>query len=237
MHIVKSTGALVVLALLALLFLAGCSSKSQQLLPALTSPDVLIIRHHIERDQQDIEEFCRRLYLKNPIYEADIAAREQKLATIFPPATLDAPVPTFPGIADYANLPSHKLLEAAFSPNPPTRDRVLLLAIGMHKSIAEGYDGYDKRTLFSGIQLSTQKLENLYANICQLSWRLKTYHNPDGSLIFLTNAVDASGYINMGYEVLLTRILTRTADDIFMRNGQTPNFIFTMSTMFLPLLL
>lgn len=216
--------------------LTGCSSKSQQLLPALSSPDVLIIRHHIEQNQIDIEEFCRRLYLKNPIYEADISARESKLAAIFHPPPEDAQhsSTTMPA---YTKLPSHQLLEAAFSQTPPDKDRVLLLAMGMSKSITEGYDGYDKRTLLSGIQLSTHKLENLFVNLQQLSWRLKTYRGADGTLIFLTNAVDTCGYINMGYEVILTRLLTRTADDIYMRNGQTPNFIFTMSTMFLPLLL
>lgn len=241
-RIAKTTMALLIF--LSLL-LAGCSSTSQQLVPALTSPDVLIIRHHIEQNHIDIEEFCRRLYLKNPIYETNIAQRKYKLAAVFHPPQPDSSAVnlstevqnTATAIASYAKLPSHKLLEAAFSPDPIDEDRILLLALGMSKSVVEGYDGYDKRTLLSGIQLSTKKLENLYANLQQLSWRLKTYRNSDGNLIFLTNAVDDSGYINMGYEVILTSLLTRTADDIFMRSGQTPNFIFTMSTMFLPLLL
>jgi len=242
MRISKTTGPILIFFSL---LLAGCSTNSQQLLTVLTSPDVLIIRYHIKQDQINIEEFCRRLYLKNPIYEPDIAARERKLASIFhpqPPSSTGNNAPakaqtTFTAMPGYAKLPSHQLLEAAFSPNPIDQDRILLLAVGMSKSITEGYDGYDKRTLFSGIQLSTQKLKNLYANLQQLSWRLKTYRCPDNNLIFLTNSVDNSGYINMGYEVILTRLLTRTADDIFMRNGQTPNFIFNMSTLFLPLLL
>ena len=132
---------------------------------------------------------------------------------------------------------SHQLLEAAFSTTPPLTDRIYLLALGMKKSIVEGYDGYDKRTLFTGMSLSVEKLEKLHLNLQQLNWRLKTYRNQDGHLLFLTNAATTDGYINMGYEVIITRMLTRISDDIYMRNGQTPNFIFSVSTMFLPLLL
>ncbi|OQY19462.1 MAG: hypothetical protein B6I36_04045 [Desulfobacteraceae bacterium 4572_35.1] len=231
----------VTLVLANVLTLTGCSTKKGNLWPLLTSPDVLIIKHHIKQDQLDIEQFCHRLYLKNPIYEPDLAARERKLKKIFQPTPITDVKNNTRSIATisktYIDFPSHKLLEAAFAEIPPDKDRVYLLALGMNKSITEAYSGYDKQALLSGIQLDAKKLEKLYLNLQQLSWRLKTYRTNHDQLIFLTNACNTSGYINMGYEVIMTRLLTRTADDIYLRNGQTPNFIFNMSTLFLPLIL
>ncbi len=232
-----------ILCLATILLCSGCSSNKNQLTPALTTPDVLMIHHHIESNMLDIEYFCQRLYLKNPIYEANIQARTAKLNAIFHPPEVEANAEkNHDGIQQPTPLPydtmlSHQLLEAAFSATPPTSDRIYLLALGMKKSIVEGYDGYDQRALLSGMLLSVKKLEKLHLNLQQLNWRLKTYRNANGQLLFLTNAATADGYINMGYEVIMTRILTRIGDDIYMRDGQTPNFIFSVSTLFLPLLL
>ena len=227
------------LACIWLITLNGCSGKDSQQWPVLTSPDVLIIKYHIEQNTLDMEEFCRRLYLKNPKYEPNIEKRSRKLTAIFhPPIDTESKKQQPDSPLPYNNLLSHQLLEAAFANKPPQSDRVYLLALGMKKSIIEGYDGHNKnQTMFSGMQLSPKKLQILHANVQQLNWRLKTYRDPYAKPRFQTNALGEDSTINMGYEVIMTRILTRIADDIYLRNGQTPNFIFNMSTMFLPLFL
>jgi hypothetical protein len=230
------------LLMIAPLLLSSCSHKSSSQLSALTTPDVLIIKYHIQQICLDMEEFCRRLYLKNPCYEPDIEVRAEKLKLAFHPQPDESAgqsqlVPAI-NIQRYEKLFSYQLLEAAFAAVPPDCDRVLLLALGMKKSIVEGYDGHDGTSaMLSGMQLSVASLQRLHANLQQLNWRLKTYRNSSNELIFQTNALGENAYLNMGYEVLMTRMLTRVADDIYLRNGQTPNFVFTMTTMFLPLIL
>jgi len=52
-------------------------------------------------------------------------------------------------------------------------------------------------------------------------------------LLFITNEPGENGYINMGYEIIMTEIMTRIKDDIFLRGGTPPKLLFTMSTLFL----
>ncbi|MBN2644724.1 MAG: hypothetical protein JXR59_04545 [Desulfuromonadaceae bacterium] len=206
--------------------LSGCSLFPERTLPI--PPDVVIVNHHIASNLADMEEFCRRLYLKNPKYEPDEQSRQIKLQQLFHPAQ-----DTYP-----TDLPSHKLLEDAFSAHPSDTDRIYLLARGLRQSLTEGYGGLDGRyTTLSGMQLSAERLQRLYLNLQQLNWRLKVYHDQNNELLFQTNAIGEDGYFNMGYEVLMTRILTRISDDIILREEQPPHFIFNMSALFLPLLL
>ena len=88
-----------------------------------------------------------------------------------------------------------------------------------------------------GLQILLERLERLHYNISQVNWRLKTYKDEKGHLIFLTNAADEKGYINMGYEVIMTEILTRIKDDIYLRGGLPGKYVFNMSALFLSILL
>ena len=197
----------------------------------LTSSDVLIVQHHIRQHYNCMEEFCRRLYLKNPKYETDLKKRGQKLDSIFKKRSLsDTP---------YDKLPSHEVLTAAFSADPGYHDRVALLGLGLRKSIDEGYGqkGPEDNKMVTSLQVSLELLKRLYSNISQVKWRLKVYHDTRHKLYYLTNAKAPDGHLNMGYEVLLTKILTRIEDDIYMRGGNPPNVIFKMSTMFFTLFL
>jgi len=85
--------------------------------------------------------------------------------------------------------------------------------------------------------VSLENLEKLYSNISQVNWCLKAYKDEDGRLLFCTNEAGDDGYINMGYEVIMTRILIRITDGIYLRGGSPPKFFFNMSTMFLAILL
>ncbi|OQY17777.1 MAG: hypothetical protein B6I36_08475 [Desulfobacteraceae bacterium 4572_35.1] len=223
-----------------LLVLLSCSGTQWA---ALTTPDVLIIKHHIQSNSSNMAEFCRRLYRKNPCYQPDRAIQATNLDAIFqrcyiadPDLPLLLPRPSRHPAVD--RLPSHRLLALAFAPNPPIADRIYLLALGIKKSLMEGYSGYNNdHFIFTGVQLSEKRLRRLYRNLSQVYWRIKTRRNQDGKLLFLSNARDNNGYINMGYEMLMTRVLTRISDDIYLRHGQTPNFIFGVGTTFVPLLL
>lgn len=75
-------------------------------------------------------------------------------------------------------------------------------------------------------------LQALYLNISQVNWRLKTYRDANGKLLYLTNGVGPDGYLNMGFEVIMTRVLTRIGDDIYMRGGLPAKSFFNMSTIF-----
>ena len=197
----------------------------------LTSSDVLIVQHHLRQHYHCLEEFCRRLYLKNPKYEPDVEKRTQKLDLIFKKRkNLGTP---------YDNQASHKVLTAAFSADSKYNDRIALLALGLRKSIDEGYNqsGPDEDTMITTLQISLGRLKKLYSNLNQVNWRLKVYRNTDQKLYFLANEIAPEGHLNMGYEVLMTKILTRIEDDIYMRGGNPPNVIFRMSTMFLSLFL
>ena len=217
---------------LLILFALGtaCGSKGG-MEGILTSSDVLIVQHHLRQHYSCLEEFCRRLYLKNPKYETDIKKREQKLDSIFRQRNLPD--------TDYDKLPSHEVLTAAFAADPGYHDRVALLGLGLRKSIDEGYQqkGPDDDKMVTTLQVSLELRKRLYSNIEQVKWRLKVYRDDHDKLYFLTNAKAPDGYLNMGYEVLLTKVLTRIEDDIYMRGGNPPNIIFKMSTMFFTLFL
>lgn len=197
----------------------------------LTSSDVLIVQHHLRQHYHCLEELCRRLYLKNPKYESEIKERGKKLDNIFKKRV-------FPG-SDYDNLPSHEVLTAAFAAAAGYRDRVALLGLGLRKSIDEGYGqaGPEECNMVTSLQVSLELLKRLYSNISQVKWRLKVYRDHNQELYFLTNAKAPEGHLNMGYEVLLTKVLTRIEDDIYLRGGNPPNLIFNMSTMFFTLFL
>ncbi len=197
----------------------------------LTTSDVLIIQHHMQQHYKCLEEFCRRLYLKNPKYEKDLKKRKIKLDHIFKKRSL-------PGCL-YNELLSHEVLTATFTTEPDYHDRVALLGLGLRKSIDEGYgqEGPDDNSMVTSLQVSLERLKRLYNNISQVKWRLKKYRNNQQELYFLTNSSAPDGYLNMGYEVLLTKILTRIEDDIYMRGGNPPNVIFNMSTIFFTLFL
>ena len=213
---------------LALVVISGCGSKGG-MGGMLTSSDVLIVQHHVRQHYHCLEEFCRRLYLKNPKYEPNAEKQAQKLDIIFKKRkNLGSP---------YDNQASHEVLTAAFSADSEYDDRIALLALGLCKSIDEGYEqsGPDDDTMITSLQISLDRLKKLYSNISHVNWRLKVYRDTDQKLYFLTNEIAPEGHLNMGYEVLMTKILTRIEDDIYLRGGNPPNVIFRMSTMFFSL--
>ncbi len=217
--------------LIALGALGGCGSRGG-MGGVLTSSDVLIIQHHLRQHYSCLEEFCRRLYLKNPKYETNVKKRADKLNTIFKKQkNLGTP---------YDNQASHEVLTAVFLNDPDYGDRVALLALGLRKSIDEGYSRNgpnDDSTMITSLQIPLERLKRLYSNISQVNWRLKIYRDHNQELYFITNEIAPEGHLNMGYEVLMTKILTRIDDDIYMRGGNPPNVIFKMSTMFFSLFL
>ncbi|MBN2705744.1 MAG: hypothetical protein JXR89_04805 [Deltaproteobacteria bacterium] len=217
------------LILLILPILAACGSKGG-MEGILTSSDVLIIQHHIREHYRCLEELCRRLYLKNPRYEPDPKKREGKLNAVFyGGGSLAEP---------WNRRASHEILTAAFAPATTYPDRVALLALGLRRSIDEGYNQTGpNQTMITSLEVSLEKLKRLHSNLNQVNWRLKSCRAPEENLYFLTNEADPAGHLNMGYEVLMTRVLTRIEDDIFMRGGNPPNLVFRMSTMFLSLFL
>ena len=87
------------------------------------------------------------------------------------------------------------------------------------------------------MEISLSKLERLYHNISHVNWRLKVYRDEQDVLLFQTNEGGQGDYINMGYEVIMTEIMTRIKDDIAMRGGMPQKMIFDMSTLFLTILL
>ncbi len=224
-----ASGSRVILFCAFMLLLAGCGTRGG-MKGILTPVDVLLIHHHMRRHYACLQEFSSRLYRKNPKYEPDPAARQAKLRAVF----LDRTDPGTP----YDHQPSHEILTAAFAPDPGFPDRVLLLALGLRKSIDEGYGRagpQDDSTLLTSLQMSPRRLERLYSNLKQVNWRLKVCRDTSGQLLFLTNACSPDGHLNMGYEVLMTRVLTRIEDDIYLRGGTPPNVVFRMSTIFLSL--
>jgi hypothetical protein len=218
-----TTGHCGLLVLLAVLFLnVGCAGSS------FKSAEVRIYEYHSSENLVLIEEFTKRLYAKNPKYEEIPAERSRKLRSIF---EHDSPTGKF------AEQASYELLTAAFGSETEEKDRVYLLGLGLAKSIREAY-GLDKGTMIiSGLQIDLERLERLHHNISQVNWRLKTYKDNNGELIFLTNAAGDDGYINMGYEVIMTEILTRIKDDIYLRGGLTGQYLFSMSTLFMSIVL
>lgn len=214
--------------ILILLFIVGCHESGNHLRKAIIPTDVQIMRYHVEEIHKSLEEYTRRLYLKNPKYEKDIEMRELKIRGIF----YNEELPD----TDYNDQPSHRLLEAAFEPNPSYPDRVFLLSFGLVKGIDEAYR-FNEGLIITSLEIPSENLEKLYYNFSHANWRLKVYRDEQGNLLFLTNQAGGDGYINMGYEVIMTEILTRIKDDIFLRGGAPPKVFFTMSTVFLTILL
>ena len=203
-----------------LLLAAGCSS--------IQPTGARIISYHAGQCLISVETFTQRLYAKNPKHEPDPARRREKLNGIF---AGDKPT------GEFSDQTSHELLTAAFAADTTYPDRVYLMGLGLVKSIREAYGLDEQPMLVTGMQIPLERLERLHHNISQVNWRLKTYRDKTGELVFQTNAVGENGYINMGYEVLMTEILTRIKDDIHLRGGLTGKYVFSMSTLFLSILL
>ncbi len=211
-----------------LLLAGGCGGAfkktRQNIRDAVCPTDVSIIRYHVQEYFKSLKEFTVRLYAKNPKYEKDPVVRDRKISQIFRGGRA---VETY-----YAARPSHEVLTAAFANDTDYPDRVYLLSLGLVKSIEEAYGVKKEEAFLSGLQIPGDRLERLYHNISQVNWRLKTYRDRGGELLFRTNEAGEDGYLNMGYEVIMTRILTRIQDDIFLRGGLPGKYLFNMSTFF-----
>jgi len=209
-----------ILSAVVLFFPMGCTS--------IKPTGARILQYHSGQCLRSIEEFTKRLYLKNPKYEMDRARRQEKIEQIFAD---QQPVGEFSGQS------SDELLKAAFAGSTVYPDRVYLLGLGLVKSIREAYGLDQSKAVMIGLQIPIERLERLHYNISQVNWRLKTYKDDNGRLLFLTNAPGENGYINMGYEVIMTEILTRIQDDIYLRGGLPGKYVFNMSTLFMSILL
>lgn len=212
-----------------LLLTVGCGGGSRvrdNFVEFVSPTDISIIRHHMRQHRQSLLDFTTRLYAKNPRYEKDLALRQRKINAIF-----------HKGLAAeylYAHRPSHEILSAAFQEETAEEpDRVYLLGLGLWKSVREAYTVRDdEEVLLSALQIPLERLQRLHHNISQVNWRLKTYRDRKGELLFRTNEVGADGTFNMAYEVIMTRVLTRIEDDIVMRGGLPEKYVFRMSTLF-----
>ena len=213
--------------------LAGCgfsgSNADDGVSSFFTPTDVSIIRYHVQQYRSGLRDFTARLYAKNPKYEKNPVQQRRKIDSIF------APRPT--GEQGYASKPSNEILTAAFQEDGAEPDRVYLLSLGLWKSIQEAYNVRDGDVLLSGLQIPLARLQRLHHNVSQVNWRLKSCKNKNGKLLFITNEAKGDGYINMGYEVIMTQILTRIEDDIIMRGGLPEKYIFSVSTMFVGILI
>lgn len=196
----------------------------------ITTTDASIIEYHVKINLSDMQEFLERLYVRNPVYEKDLNKRQQNIDSIFE-ADFASFIPS-----NMLDMSSRDLLIAAFA-RETDGDRIYLLGLGLSRSIEEAYGLDDKKVLLTGLQIPLEQLERLHFNLSQVNWRLKTYRDESGKLLFLTNGMAENGYLNMGYEVLMTRILTRIEDDIYLRGGLPGKYMFRMSTMFLSILM
>ncbi|MDH4322363.1 MAG: hypothetical protein OEV73_12800, partial [Desulfobulbaceae bacterium] len=208
------------------LLLGGCSGATFQkargkLEDMMTSTDVYILKYHVEGYMHSFEEFITRLYAKNPKYESDLAVRQRKIRHIFHGGASMDPA--------YDGMLSHELLTAAFA-KETEGDRVYLLGLGLVKSVKEAYQLENGSLLISGLQIKPDRLQRLHLNVSQVNWRLKTYRDGSGGLLFKTNAADQDGTLNMGYEVIMTEVLTRITDDIYLRGGLVGKYVFSMSS-------
>ncbi len=217
-----------IISILTTMSLFGCAIGVKHLKNAITPTDVQIMRYHVGEYYKSLEEFTRRLYLKNPKYEKDPDMRKKKIYGVFHEGELPETV--------FNNQLSHQVLEAAFGPTTTYEDRVFLLGLGLVKSIRETYNT-EESLFLSSLEIPPERLERLHHNISHINWRLKAYRDKQGNLLFLTNEAGENGYINMGYEIIMTEILTRVKDDIFLRGGAMPKWIFNISTLFLPIIL
>lgn len=207
------------------LLLAACNFSGNSVQDFFTPMDAGIIRNHVRQYRDSLRDFTFRIYAKNPKYEKDPEQRRRKIDSIF------APLPT--GEQVYVYRPSHEILTAAFQEEVSEPDRIYLLVLGLWKSIREAYNIKEGELFLSGLQISLERLQRLHHNISQVNWRLKTYKDKNGKLLFITNEAGEGGYINMGYEVIMTRILTRIEDDIIMRGGLPGQYVFKMSSLFI----
>jgi len=214
-----------VLVLFALLAAAGCRPY---LCEAMLPTEVSLFRFHFRQYLRSLEDFTVRLYAKNPAYEPNLELREMKIKQIFHRG--------LPYEDRYLSLPSHELLTLAFAGNFHD-DRVFVLCLGLVKSVWETYGEVEKKSFFSGLQLPLDRLKKLHRNISHANWRLKSSRYPNGAPFFRANEASEDGYINMGYEVIMTEILTRIADDIHLRGGLPEKYGFSASTLFVSLLL
>lgn len=221
------------LALVLMVFvLVGCGfsgNKATGVKEFFTPIDVSIMRHHVQQYRSSLLEFTTRLYAKNPKYEKDQGQQQRKMDSIF------GPLPIWEQV--YAFKPSQEILTAAFKAEVAEPDRIYLLSLGLWKSIREAYNLGEGDVFLSGLQIPLERLQRLHHNVSQVNWRLKTYKDKKGKLLFVTNEVGEDGYINMGYEVIMTQILTRIEDDIIMRGGLPGKYMFNISTMFLGILI
>lgn len=216
-----------------LALLTGCSAKYDQqdtFRDMITPTDAIIIEHHVGVCFSDLREFIERLYVRNPVHERDLKKRQQKIDSIFL-ADSASWIPQ-----KFVNLTSRELLTVAFAPDT-TGDRIYPLGLGFMRSIQEAYELDDKKVFLTGLQVPLEQLERLHFNLSQVNWRLKTYRDESGNFLFFTNGMAENGYLNMGYEVIMTRILTRIEDDIFLRGGLADKYMFRMSTIFLSILM
>lgn len=214
------------------LFFPGCATMREArkgFSDFVTPLDVKLIRHHVREFRGALIDFTQRLYAKNPRYEGNLEIRQQKIKQIFQ----DGP----PVEYQFAGRFSHEVLTAAFQEENPYPDRVYLLSLGLWKSISEAYDFKGNELFFSGLQLPLEQLQRLHHNISQVNWRLKTQKDSSGKLLFLSNECGEDGYQNMGYEVIITEILTRVEDDIFLRGGLPEKYLFNMSTFFVSIII
>ncbi len=221
------------LALVLMVFvLVGCGfsgNRTTGVKEFFTPIDVSIMRHHVQQYRGSLRELTTRLYAKNPKYEKDQSQQQRKIDSIF------GSLPIWEQV--YAFKPSQEILTAAFKAEVSEQDRIYLLSLGLWKSIREAYNVGDGDVFLSGLQISLVRLQRLHHNISQVNWRLKTYKDKKGKLLFVTNEVGENGYLNMGYEVIMTQILTRIEDDIIMRGGLPGKYMFNISTMFLGILI
>ena len=216
--------------LLPVLLLLAVAAGGAACVPDVLKPtDARIFQYHYRENLKSIELFITRLYAKNPHYQPDPVRRRKRLDQLFHGN---------PILDRYGAMPSNKVLQAAFSAAPEEKDRVYLLGLGMVKSLMEVYGGRRGGPMVSGLQVSLERLKRLHLNFSQVNWRLKTYRDDRGRLLFISNeAAGPDGYINMGYEVLMTEILTRIADDIYLRGGLPGKYLFDMSTLFVSIVL
>ena len=229
--------ALLVLSAVAAAALPACSAISENRLSrSICPPDVKIMSYHYEANLRLLKELMDRLYKKNPCYEPNLQDRERKAACIFDKggwgtcSDLDRPGCRF------LLKPSHELLEMAFCQEPCYPDRVFLLILGLKKGLDEAYEPVHGLFL-TGCQIPAERLTKLYKNFAIANWRMKTYRSAKtGQLMFRTNEADGSGYINMGYEVIFTTMLTRIRDDIYLRTGLEGNLAVNLGATFLAVL-
>ena len=213
------------LLLVVFLLSSGCGPRLQK---AILPTEVTLLRYHQKEFLLALEEFTRRLYAKNPCYEQDPERRQKKIEQVFhggPPCD-----------DRYLATPSHEMLTLSFSPDFKG-DRVYILALGLARSIGEVYGKTEEYSFLTGLQLPVEHLKKLHYNISHVNWRLKTSRDQRGNLLLSANEAGEVGYINMGYEVIMTGILTRIEDDIYLRGDLPDKYGFTASAIFVSLLL